>query len=101
MGAYSFHATGTGPDARSVFDRLVAATPGRNIGTKTAFTAIPLPADVYPDDLREVADAADMLIAARDPRIDDRNGPVGCFDLGPQDGEDGDSVFLFFGWTAG
>lgn len=100
MAAYSFHATGTGPDAQTVFDQMVAASPGRNIGTKTRFTTIPLPDGVYEDDRREVADAADMLIAAEDPRIADRNGPVGCFEIGPVEGlPAGHELFLFFGWT--
>lgn len=111
MGATSFHVSGTGPSARHVFDQLVLAARAEvddedqdwcsDIGDKTSFTMIPLPDGVYEDDRRQVADAADTLIAANDPRVDDKFGPAGCFDLGSDHPglTPGHSLYLFFGWA--
>ncbi len=110
MGATSFLTTNTGPSAKAAFDDAVSLArymadgddedPCSDIGDKTSFTMIPLPAGIDPADGQAVAEAAMALIVANDPRIEDKWGPAGCFDLGPAaDAGAGHRAYLFFGWV--
>jgi hypothetical protein len=95
MGASDFQIKAKGKDAKEAFTNAVlqaeydhghAGYTG-TIAEKTEFEMIPLPKGVNPEEY------ASNLIDEGDPRIDDKWGPAGCFDLG--NGE-----YLFFGWAS-
>lgn len=92
MGACDFICRARGKTAQEAFDAAVRDAEWEHghggytgtIAEKDEFVMIPLPKDVDP------IDYASDLITKCDPRICDKWGPAGCFDLG--NGE-----FLFFG----
>ena len=95
MGACDFQCKAKGASAKEAFQNARARAQYENghggytgtIAEKHEFKMIPLPqgADPYVESSR--------MIDAGDPRIDDKWGPAGCFDLG--NGE-----YLFFGWAS-
>ena len=95
MGDYVFITTAKGSDARNAFISAVREAQyecghGGYTGTiaeKHNFNVIPLKEGLEP---REYAD---KLIDDCDPRIDDKWGPAGCFDLGG-------GRYFFFGWAS-
>ena len=95
MGADVFMTTATGVSARDAFISAVREAQyecghGGYTGTiaeKHNFNVIPLKEGLEP---REYAD---KLIDDCDPRIDDKWGPAGCFDLGG-------GRYFFFGWAS-
>lgn len=102
MGATTFMKVGRGVTADGAFRELVSSAQHENghggytgtIAEKSEFTMIRLPEP--PDDktpAQWAAIEADRLIEEDDPRISDKWGPAGCFDLG-------DGSYLFFGWAS-
>lgn len=95
MGANVFMITAKGGDAREAFISAVREAQyecghGGYTGTiaeKDNFNVIALKEGLEP---REYAD---KLIDDCDPRIDDKWGPAGCFDLGG-------GRYFFFGWAS-
>lgn len=96
MGANTFYTAARGKNASAAFAEAVRRAQydhghGGYSGTiveKQEFTLIPLPPPP-PTPM----DAARELISAEDPRVNDKWGPAGCFDLGG-------GSFLFFGWAS-
>jgi len=95
MGAQVFTTTAKGSDARNAFINAVrqaqyecghAGYTG-TIAEKHGFTVIPL------KEGREPYGYAGELIDDCDPRVNDKWGPAGCFEL-----EEG--RYLFFGWAS-
>lgn len=95
MGSETFCTKAKGKTAKEAFQSAVddarynhghAGYTG-TIAEKNDYTMIPLPAGAIPKE------EANRLINACDPRIDDKWGPAGCFDVG--NGE-----FYFFGWAS-
>jgi hypothetical protein len=92
MGACPFITKTCGPNAQTACDRAVKYAchehgHGGYTGTiaeKSSFTIIPLPPGTNADD------EANRLIDDEDPRIDNKWGPAGCFDLGK-------NFYVFFG----
>tara|TARA_R110001583_G_scaffold3521_2_gene22284 strand:+ start:461 stop:751 length:291 start_codon:yes stop_codon:yes gene_type:complete len=84
MGSNIFMSTATGVSAREAFynarqDALLCNGHGGYTGTiaeKDSFNVITLKEGLEPRDY------ANKLIDDRDPRISDKWGPAGCFDLG-------------------
>lgn len=105
MGADLFITRVTGYSAQEAFNAAVeqaaydhghAGYTG-TIAEKSSFVMIPFPSG----DQRTISvkDEVEKLIDAQDPRIDDKWGPAGCFDLGPVD--DGKRhQYVFFGWAS-
>lgn len=106
MGACTFMQMASGSSARQAFEEACAqsrceaeADPdfdghgytGR-IGEKSSFVMIPLPNGVDPKVPGALSHEAQKLIDAEDPRIDDKYGPAGCYDIG-------DGKYFFFGWA--
>jgi hypothetical protein len=95
MGGETFSTKARGKTAQEAFATATAVARhefghGGYTGTiaeKEEFTMIAVP------DGKDPADYADDLIQYDDPRINDKWGPAGCFDLG--NGE-----YLFFGWAS-
>ena len=95
MGADVFMITATGVSARDAFtnarqEALHYSGHGGYTGTiaeKDSFNVITLKEGLEPHKY------ADELIDNRDPRIDSKWGPAGCFDLGG-------GRYLFFGWAS-
>jgi hypothetical protein len=95
MGADVFMITATGVSARDAFtnarqEALHYSGHGGYTGTiaeKDSFNVITLKEGLEPHKY------ADELIDNRDPRIDNKWGPAGCFDLGG-------GRYLFFGWAS-
>jgi hypothetical protein len=95
MGADTFFTKETGTSAQDAFRNAVEQAcydHGHSgytgtIAEKHEFVVIPLPSGEAPYPY------AEKLIADRDPRIDDKWGPAGCFDLG-------ENQYFFFGWAS-
>lgn len=95
MGGTTFSTRAKGQSAKAAFDAAVRDAQYEHghrgytgtIAEKRSFKMIVLPAGVDPETY------AEQLIDACDPRIDDKWGDAGCFDLG--NGE-----FYFFGWAS-
>lgn len=95
MGAETFFTRASGESPQAAFiDAVSQARYDRGhtgytgtIAEKRTFNMIPLPHGADP------SAEAWRLIDAGDPRVDDKWGPAGCFDLG--NGE-----YLFFGWAS-
>ena len=95
MGADVFMITATGVSARDAFtnarqEALHYSGHGGYTGTiaeKQDFTVISLKEGHEPHEY------ADELIVDCDPRINNKWGPAGCFDLGG-------GRYLFFGWAS-
>ena len=102
MGANTFVNSTSAKDAKTAFDSLVRQAQyedghGGYTGTiaeKRSFTMIPLPAG------KEIKSYINELIAAGDRRIDDKWGPAGCIDAGPDPKTPGNRIFVFFGWAS-
>lgn len=95
MGADVFFTKAKGTTAKEAFRSAVdqaaydyghAGYTG-TIAEKHDFTIIKVPEGWEPRKY------ADHLINVGDPRIDDKWGPAGCIQLGPEE-------FLFFGWAS-
>jgi hypothetical protein len=95
MGAEQFFMKSTGKTAQEAFRNAVdqaAYEHGHSgytgtIAEKSEYTMIPLPEGKNPTDY------ANELMDNSDPRVDDKWGPAGCFDLGK-------GSYLFFGWAS-
>lgn len=95
MGANTFGNFGAGKTAQEAFKKLVEADRADNgdnvysgtIGTKKKFELIAVPAGKDP-----VAYAHELL-AADDPRVENKYGPAGCVQVS-------DGRWYFFGWAA-
>lgn len=95
MGAQSFMQRARGKDATDAFNHAVGEAQWEygyggytgSMAEKDCYVEIALPEGVDPEEY------ADELISNRDPRIDDKWGPAGCFAL-----PDGD--YFFFGWAS-
>lgn len=95
MGAETFRTMVRGASAEEAFNAAVAQAHydyghrgyTGTIAEKDSFVVIPLPQDQDPDLY------AERLIDDFDPRIDDKWGPAGCFELG-------NGYYLFFGWAS-
>ncbi len=95
MGAQPFVTHASGEDAKSAFWTAVDAALfeyghsgySGSIAEKDSFVAIELPKGVNPEK------EACRLINECDPRIDDKWGPAGMFNLS-------EGQFLFFGWAS-
>lgn len=88
MGASTFWTKGKGPTAKEAFQAILewARIDQHEIGTKTSFTLIPVPAGQNPEDF------ASNLLDSDDRRVSDKWGPAGCVALGQDN-------WLFFGWA--
>lgn len=99
MGAETFFQTGRGKTPKEAFAgaRAQAAYEhghGGYSGTlaeKTDFVLIDVPQGVDPKRY------ANQLIEDADERVDDKWGPAGCVFLREENGE---NVYLFFGWAS-
>lgn len=95
MGAETFYDVSIGETAAEAFQRATEQAQydrghegyTGTIAEKWSFVMINLPEGVDPEEY------ADKLINDEDPRIDDKWGPAGCFNLG-------DNKFFFFGWAS-
>ncbi len=106
MGACTFMQMAIGSSARQAFEEACAqsrceaeANPDFDghgytggIGEKSCFIMIPLPHDFDPEAPGALGREAQKLIDAEDPRIDDKYGPAGCYDIGG-------GKYFFFGWA--
>jgi hypothetical protein len=95
MGGETFYTIDNGKNAQEAFNNAVnqalydyghAGYTG-TIAEKNSFVVIDVPEGMEPRDY------AHHLIDKSDPRIDDKWGDAGCFDLG--NGE-----YFFFGWAS-
>lgn len=102
MGATTFQTVSHGKTAKEAFNKAVERARYEHghggysgtIAEKRNFTMIPLKEGADPN--QEI----ERLIDEADPRIDDKHGPAGCFDLGPSGKADGERKFVFFGWAS-
>lgn len=94
MGGETFYTEAKGKTAKEAFSKAREEAQYEHghggysgtIAEKSSFTMIPLAGlDPYVE--------SDRLINDADPRIDDKWGPAGCFDLG-------NGRFAFFGWAS-
>jgi hypothetical protein len=96
MGAEFFTHKSNGKTAQEAFEAAVKKAQydhghrgySGTIAEKSSFTMIKLPEGIEPGDY------ADLLNSKNDPRIDDKWGPAGCFEIKP--GEE----YYFFGWAS-
>jgi len=99
MGGTTFMVHGEGAEAAIVFDELVRQAQWEHghggytgtIAEKDEFVMIPLPDILKNRAKTSFIKYAESLIAEEDERIDDKDGPAGCFKT--------DTGFLFFGWA--
>lgn len=95
MGANTFIDVASGANAQAAFNAVTDQARYENghggysgtIAEKHDFVMIPRRPGLSAEQ------DADDLIEAGDPRIDDKWGPAGCFDLGK-------GRFMFFGWAS-
>ncbi len=95
MGAQQFWSSACGKTAKEAFiaareDALYDYGHRGYTGTiaeKTEFVIIPVPEGIEPTAFM------DKLMDEDDPRINDKWGPAGCIQSGPED-------WLFFGWAS-
>jgi hypothetical protein len=95
MGACTFTEYAQGRTAQEAFNKATEKARYEyghrgytgTIAEKDDFVMIDLPDGIKPESY------ANVLLDECDPRVDDKWGPAGCFDLG--DGE-----YLFFGWAS-
>lgn len=97
MGAETFVTTGKGPTLERAFHNALEtacwdhghAGYSGTLAEKTEFIEISLPEGKDPYQY------AEELIAAADPRINDKWGPAGAFKV-----PDEENTWLFFGWAS-
>ncbi len=97
MGGETFTTRGKGPTLERAFHNAVEtarwdyghAGYSGTLAEKNEFTEIPLPEGKDPYQY------AEELIAAGDPRIDDKWGPAGALKMPDQE-----NTWLFFGWAS-
>ncbi len=106
MGGCTFMQMASGSSAQQAFEEACAQSRSEaegdpdydgygytgGIGEKSTFVMIPLPEGVDSQDRGAISLEADRLIQECDPRVDDKYGPAGCFELG-------DGKYFFFGWA--
>jgi hypothetical protein len=102
MGGSTFYVVKSGKTAKEAFNAAVTEAQHESghggysgtIAEKNSFTMIELPKGADP--LAE----SERLIDEADPRVDDKWGPAGCFDLGPSTKTPGLNRYVFFGWAS-
>ena len=105
MGAYDFYSEAVGKTAQEAFalaveDAAYEHGHGGYTGTiaeKSEFVMIKLPTG------QDAHRYAEQLVHGNDDRIDDKWGPAGCIDMGPEPlprGKRKCHRYLFFGWAS-
>lgn len=102
MGASTYVTSASAKTAKEAFDALVTEARymdgnsgySGTIAEKSHFVMITCPPEV------EVRTYINQLFDEEDRRINDKWGPSGCIDAGPDPKDPKSRIFVFFGWAS-